>query len=111
MKIEVGKFYKTRDNDKARIYCINAGGAHDIHGAILSPEDGWVNKSWVLNGSYFVDRENSLDIVSEWSEPSELEPQLEDELIRLSKNAHAEGQETLTDLCLLLKDRLSDMGL
>lgn len=67
LKIEVGKFYKTRDGNKVRIYTTDRGGRYPIHGAIF---DGrWINAEWEKTGQYadWVPL-SSADIVAEWDE-------------------------------------------
>ena len=62
LKIEVGKWYKTRDHQKARCYC--KGKKY----AFLTID----NKSGVLvvyiNGRTHQDKEGSLDIIGPWEE-------------------------------------------
>lgn len=68
MKIEVGKFYKTRDGRKARIYTLDAGGTRPIQGAVN--DDGiWRMEAWYTSGKYIFDGAALTDIVSEWTEP------------------------------------------
>lgn len=67
MKIEVGKFYRTRKGDKARVYATDGDGAHATHGAVLLGGE-WSSSTWTVEGKFnaFVDVESSLDLVSEW---------------------------------------------
>ncbi len=66
--IEVGKFYKTRNGMKIRIYAVDGYYKYPIHGAILWDED-WEVESWDKDGLYYGrERECKLDIVSEWEE-------------------------------------------
>src|SRR6185312_11112867 len=65
MEIEVGKLYRTRAGQKARIYAIDGvheGGA--IHGATFS--DGWSACEWCESGSFFQNEQNPRDLVCEW---------------------------------------------
>ena len=65
MKIEVGKFYRTRDGNKARIYVVDAPGEYSVHGAV----DGGIY-SWTKYGKYNVDAGDlNIDLVAEWEEP------------------------------------------
>ena len=72
MKIEKGKFYKTRGGLKVEIYKTDVtGGAGTIHGAILSKDGSSNVDSWTDDGTnFFGDDDELLDIVSEWEEPS-----------------------------------------
>lgn len=71
MKIEVGKFYKTRDGRKARIYATD-GISDTLHGAILH-EGGWVSYAWHESGLHYLNTREGTDLVSEWREPVKLE--------------------------------------
>jgi hypothetical protein len=62
LKIEAGKFYKTRDGHKAKIYEVYDG---DIHGAIFK-DDCWVPLYWQIKGNHFMRGE--YDLISEWVE-------------------------------------------
>jgi hypothetical protein len=69
MKIEVGKFYKTRDGRKARIYAVDGRDYTKIHGAVFE-DGGWASLTWFENGIFYIDgKEYVLDLVSEWEEP------------------------------------------
>lgn len=66
-KLEVGKFYKTRDGKKVRIYSVENGGEYPIHGAINTGGTYWTNSSWQENGIFLESMSpNSEDIVGEW---------------------------------------------
>lgn len=67
MKIEIGKFYKTRGGNKVRIYAMDGAGAFPIHGAILNAGD-WVFYSWAANGfnTNLEGDSTPRDLVSEW---------------------------------------------
>lgn len=71
MKIEVGKFYKTRDGRKVRIYAMDAGGNYPVHGAILDSDGTWFMENWYGEGLFLKSHEEEChnDIVSEWDEP------------------------------------------
>lgn len=69
MKIEAGKFYKTRNGRKARIYAVDGHGEYPFHGAYLRDSD-WVLHMWKAGGRNLDDHEESIyDLVSEWTEP------------------------------------------
>ena len=61
MQIEAGKFYRTRDGRKARIYAVDG----EIHGAILSCG------KWGEDGSFSPLFEHSADLISEWIDKPE----------------------------------------
>lgn len=70
MKIEAGKFYKTKSGRKIRIYATNCtpdGQGYAIHGAI-EYLGVWNLTSWQSNGRWD-SRPHTNDIVSEWEEP------------------------------------------
>ena len=77
MKIEVGKFYKTRDGRKARIYALDGLGRYHVHGAILKGDrwvvETWANtgvETWANTGEYYCSVVSSgSDLISEWKEP------------------------------------------
>lgn len=69
MKIEIGKFYRTRDGRKARIYAVDAGEPYPVHGGYKITSGKWDNESWTILGNVndqHVGRD--LDLVSEWQE-------------------------------------------
>lgn len=68
MKFEPGKYYKTRDGRKVRIYTTDAGGRHPIHGSVWNG-DRWVQLSWATSGTYIRSGECGWDLISEWQEP------------------------------------------
>jgi hypothetical protein len=74
MKIEVGKLYRTRDGHKVRIYAIDGLRVswQDVapnHGAWFEENYGWIQASWLDDGSVSGKDGVGLDIVSEWEEP------------------------------------------
>lgn len=74
MKIEAGKFYRTREGKKARIYATDGNGLDSsVHGAILLPRNQWGLCMWNENGRYFSDEENENDLVSEWVDKPEVD--------------------------------------
>ena len=71
MKIEVGKFYKTRDGLKVRIYSTDGLGTFCIHGAVyiaheIEPLWGWESSEWDQSGKSIY--ASKVDIISEWNE-------------------------------------------
>jgi len=72
VKIEPGKFYKTRDGRKARIYAVGGLGSFPAHGAICYGTDMWEVATWHLNGCSHVLSSGTCeaDIVAEWTAPA-----------------------------------------
>jgi hypothetical protein len=71
MKIEVGKFYKTRDGSEVRVYAVDGGGFDKIHGAILQGNN-WSATQWNSDGKWTKALGvTAFDIVSEQEEPKE----------------------------------------
>lgn len=69
MKIEVGKFYRTRAGHKARVYATDAGGSYPIHGAI-GMDGAWTTADWCASGHFVADSEEAAsDLIGQWREP------------------------------------------
>ncbi len=72
MKLEAGKFYRTRDGRKARIYAVDGAGQYPAHGAILC-DSVWFMSIWTAYGSSDFRGNGTVgdvcDLVSEWTEP------------------------------------------
>lgn len=61
LKIEVGKFYRTRDGSKAFIYQYDG---FNFHGVIIDSPNFF---EWFKNGTYnYNGKESPLDLISEW---------------------------------------------
>jgi hypothetical protein len=71
MKIEVGKFYRTRDGRKARIYAVDGREGSNIHGAVLN-EIGWITSTWAITGQWIA-AESDRDLISEWIDKPEVD--------------------------------------
>ena len=88
--IEVGKFYKTREGCKVRIYALDGGLCGTmIHGAFLtitSTNKIWNPARWYKNGKNYLDGDFALDIVSEYTEPHPAESWEVDKKILVSSN-------------------------
>lgn len=78
LKIEVGKFYKTRDGRKARIYAVDGGTIylgnipHPYHGAVYHPNNGWIANTWNEKGRGITGRDSDtheVDLIAEWRDP------------------------------------------
>jgi hypothetical protein len=68
MKIEVGKFYKTRSGFKARIYATDGKSDLPIHGAIFEYES-WDIATWTLTGANLIGGQPFwADLIEEWIE-------------------------------------------
>lgn len=65
LKIEEGRFYKTRDRRKVKIYSAEGNKDNKIHGAILEDE-GWEEFSWYGKGVSSKEKKSPEDIVDEW---------------------------------------------
>lgn len=64
MKIEAGRWYKTRNGEKR--YCVGRSPAGTPW--VLVDEFGRVNRYWE-DGRYYVDQRDPYDIIDEWREP------------------------------------------
>ncbi len=64
--ITAGKFYRTRDGRKARIYATD-GGSKQIHGAIMD-DQGWIVRSWNTDGTWITGEQNESDLIAEWTD-------------------------------------------
>lgn len=76
MKIEVGKFYKTKTNSKIRVYALDGIGDYPVHGAI-NQGDGWESIEFTLEGRFHFESQDRFpgwfDIESEWAEEEDTE--------------------------------------
>lgn len=62
LKLEIGKWYRTRDGRKA---CIFYHEDNEYHGCTMGSDEV---TSWCENGLWYENEENDIDIVSEWSD-------------------------------------------
>ena len=73
MKIEKGKFYRTRDGRKAEIYSTdNYESRFSVHGRILKSSagpQGWTDSEAYLSSG----PEHCLDLVAEWFDKPEID--------------------------------------
>ena len=75
MKIEKGKFYKTRDGRKVEILKTDAKSMHPIVGLITYSDDDELCAHWSDNGVYLKNAyKSSCDIISEWEEALDFDP-------------------------------------
>jgi len=69
MKIEVGKFYKSKNGNKIRIYNIDKENCNEVHGAMLL-QGVWYVNSWSESGHFFSNESIcEKDIIGEWIDP------------------------------------------
>ena len=59
--ISMDKKYRTRGGREVRIYAVDGGGVHCVHGAVKNPE-GWAMCSWMQGGSE-MPLEGSCDLI------------------------------------------------
>lgn len=74
MKIEKGKFYKTRKGKKVEIYAVDRfddNNQESVHGATYEPTSkSWRSRTWQENGAYIGLKHSSfIDLIAEWEEP------------------------------------------
>jgi hypothetical protein len=76
IRFEPGKYYKTRDGRKARIYITDAGGTYPVHGAVWNTNI-WILHTWQTDGIFNNQMilKSSLDLIAEWEEPT---PKIDD---------------------------------
>lgn len=48
--IDINKKYRTRDGREVRIYAVDGGGMHPVHGSVLM-NNGWHSVIWQSDGS------------------------------------------------------------
>lgn len=72
MKIEVGKYYRTENGDKARIYATDGVLNNKIHGAVLQSDGRWVIMWWSEDGK--CTHNPSFALIAEWMEPIDFDP-------------------------------------
>lgn len=101
MKIEAGKFYRTRSGDKA---FVSAVGLKCPFGeaAVPYPVTGFIEtriglKTWTLEGRAFTVAEDSCDLVAEWEDKPAFRP-----------FRNAQEFLTLRDFWVHLKDQPND---
>lgn len=63
--IDVTRVKKTRGGQEVRIYALDGGNAHLIHGARLEPSVGWLAETWNKYGQHLQGLMKSLDLVEE----------------------------------------------
>jgi hypothetical protein len=68
--IQVGKFYKTRNGLKVRIYALDGHTPYSVHGAYQHKGLGWIFTGWTNDGIYTSSLDDcpasDLGIMSEW---------------------------------------------
>jgi hypothetical protein len=65
--ISLDKKYRTRSGSRVKLYTIDGGGFHPVHGAIYSEnEKEWHIETWDKNGYYYgPDDNNSRDLIED----------------------------------------------
>lgn len=66
LPLEVGKFYRTRDRHKVRIYATDCGGTFPVHCAFHDDKGRWVSYSTREDGHNYAAGESSFDIIGPW---------------------------------------------
>lgn len=67
LNIEAGKFYKTREGRKVRIYATDGIGPYTIHGAVEFT-NVWRDTGWRETGRFWSNDTHDSDIISEWDD-------------------------------------------
>ena len=69
MKLELGKFYRTRDGLKVQLYCLDAVGEYPVHGRTFDGGDHHP-RGWTAEGDYqrMSPGTHAKDIVAEWKD-------------------------------------------
>ncbi len=69
LKIEAGKFYKTRDGRKAGIYRTDVNHPlYSIHGYVIAPDGIEYSRCWHSDGKYMSVGGNEENLISEWQD-------------------------------------------
>lgn len=68
MKLEPGKFYRTRGGKKYQCYRTDAGGSEPVHGAYEHTDGDWAIVTHSKDGSFVNGRISNFDIISEWTD-------------------------------------------
>ncbi len=74
MKIEKGKFYKTRNGRKVEILKTDAKNPYPIVGSITRSDGIELSASWCDNGTYLKYAEHANDIIDELEEALDFDP-------------------------------------
>lgn len=70
--IEPGKFYRTRDGRKARVYATDGRVLYIIHGAVLT-DRGWMSARWKKNGRFCWPDDHIFDLIAHWIDLHEVD--------------------------------------
>jgi hypothetical protein len=70
MKLEVGKSYRTRGNQKAKVLQIVEGQQYRVIGMVFDDLHWWAEQ-WTIDGRYVLETDaiHDLDLIEEWREP------------------------------------------
>ena len=63
MKIELGKEYRLANGMKFRLYAVNAGGNHPVHGAYLDDDKEWKHQCWMADGKLDKDEVAQFNLI------------------------------------------------
>ena len=66
MKLEVGKYYKTRNGRKCK--CVHIFKVEGVN-SLCSFDEENISRTYYNNGMYDLNSQGGIDIVSEWVEP------------------------------------------
>lgn len=70
LKIEAGKFYRTRDGRKAGIYRTDVNTSkRSIHGYVIASDGIEYSRYWRSDGMFFNTKKSKVDLIEEWQEP------------------------------------------
>lgn len=67
-----GKFYKTRDGKKARIYATDGSDSFPIHGALYICGE-WRADVWTASGGELIAEPSDRDLIAEWKDAPEVD--------------------------------------
>lgn len=67
LKLEVGKFYKTRDGRQAFVYTITENAAYPCWVVLVDSSEGGTY-CCTIDGQYTTNEENNKDLVASWEE-------------------------------------------
>jgi len=70
MIIEAGKFYRTRDGRKARIYATDGSGRYPVHGNLDGEALTWTSRGAFNEG---VEGESGRDLIAPWTDAPEVD--------------------------------------
>jgi len=72
MKIEAGKYYRTRDGQKVGPMQVPPGSMWSDTVESSTRTDDGRNRGWLKGGRYFSEEESDLDLIAEWTDTPDL---------------------------------------